>query len=591
MLLIRPGAAHRSNSGLTIGAGYDIRVMLNSFDHRRYLIPFRSLLLPHIFTDTLVIGSGVAGMRAAIEAAQFGDVIVLHKDRIDLSSTAWAQGGLAAVVDPSDSVTAHEQDTLVTGAGLCDPQVVRTLCFEGPKRIEELLQWGIEFDRDADGALNLGREGGHHHRRILHSGGAATGAELMRCLVDRLRKQEHIRLFDHCFALDLLTIGDGDSARGGPRHAPRVIGAITHHQRYGLQIIWAKSTILASGGAGQVYRETTNPHVCTGDGLAMAYRAGAVVQDLEFMQFHPTTLYVAGSGRSLISEAVRGEGVHLVDRQGRRFMIEYHDMAELAPRDVVSRAIMNELARSQQEAVYLDARHLPGSTFLSHFPNLTALLNSFDLDPAHDLIPVHPSAHYTIGGVKVDLDGRTTLPGLYACGEASCNGLHGANRLASNSLVEGLVFGRRAAIASQETHDHVNGQIQIVSDIHLDEHGELDINDVRSSLRSAMWRNVGVERSGGRLRDVTDMFSFWARYTLENIFDDPIGWETQNLLTVGALITRAAGWRTESRGVHYRTDAVNSDEQYRMHCGWQIGVGDPIVESVQPGDELERIAQ
>jgi len=565
--------------------------MLSGFDHRRYLIPFRSLLLPHIFTDTLVIGCGVAGMRAAIEASPFGGVIMLHKGRLEQSSTAWAQGGIAAVVDPKhDSIEQHMQDTMHTGGGLCDESIVRTLCEEGPDCIDELKHWGMAFDR-AEGGYALGREGGHRQRRVLHSGGAATGQELVRTLAQVVQRNENIRLFDQCFALDLLTLGDGEDYSGNA--PPRVIGAITHHPRFGLQIIWAKATILASGGAGQVYRETTNPEVCTGDGLAMAYRAGAAVADLEFIQFHPTTLYIAGSGRFLISEAVRGEGVHLVDRQSRRFMPDYHEMAELAPRDVVSRAIMNELARSQEDAVYLDARHLPAGHFEAHFPSLHALLRTFDLDPQTDLIPVHPSAHYTIGGVKTDADGRTSLPGLYACGEASCNGLHGANRLASNSLTEGLVFGRRVGRACHEMHEQVNGPVQLVSDIRLQEHGELDISDVRSSLRSAMWRNVGIERRGGKLKDVVDMFSFWARYTLTTIFDDPDGWETQNLLTVGALITRAALWREESRGVHFRRDFPERNDALSVHARWTIGRGEPTIDTVEtpvhPDDVAERI--
>ena len=425
--------------------------MLDLFQQRRYLIPFRSQLLPHIFTDVLVIGGGVAGMRAAIEASLSGDVILLHKEKLELSNTNVAQGGIASAQRDDDSAEAHGVDTIDAGGGLCNEKIVETLVTEGPSQVEELLSWGMRFDRDEQGQLSYGREGGHRAHRILHTDGAATGVELVRCLGQRLKSSPRVRIFDHCFALDFLT-REVNGIRTSPRGEGHVLGAITHHPRYGLQIIWAKATILATGGAGQVYRETTNPKVATGDGMAMAWRAGATIGDPEFMQFHPTTLYIAGASRSLISEAVRGEGAYLVDRQGRRFMDDYHEMAELAPRDVVSRAIADRLARSGEPAVFLDARHL-GESFVQRFPNLTRTIRVYDLDPETDLIPVHPSAHYTIGGVWADIEGKTSLPGLYACGEAAGNGLHGANRLASNSLLEGLVLGKRAGhIAGQEAN-------------------------------------------------------------------------------------------------------------------------------------------
>ncbi len=538
------------------------------FGERRYLIPFRSLLLPHVFTDTLVIGGGVAGMRAAVEAATHGDVILLGKDELDVSSSAWAQGGVAAVLSEEDSLESHVQDTLDAGAGLCDVDAVTALVEHGAEAIHELLECGMRLDRTPDGAVDLTREGGHRHRRIVHSDGAATGAELIRVLSAVVRGHDGIRVFDHCFALDLLTNG---AARG---EAP-VLGAITHHPRYGLQIIWARATILATGGAGQVYRETTNPRVATGDGLAMAYRAGAEVADLEFMQFHPTTLYVPGATRTLITEAVRGEGGRLVDRQGVRFMVDAHEMAELAPRDVVSRAIVEHLARSGDPSVFLDVRHLGPDFFSTRFPGLARTLAAFDLDPAVDLIPVRPCAHYTIGGVWSDLDGRTTVPGLYACGEAACNGLHGANRLASNSLLEGMVFGKRAGSAAGEMANGAVGPARIISDIRISEHGELDLSDVRSSLRSAMWRNVGIQRTGAKMADAEDMFDFWGRYTMDKIFDDPTGWEVQNLITVAALITRAAKQRTESRGVHTRLDFPEPSDDWLVHASWSVGAGEP----------------
>jgi L-aspartate oxidase len=326
-----------------------------------------------------------------------------------------------------------------------------------------------------------------------------------------------------------------------------------------------------------VYRETTNPKITTGDGLAMAYRAGAAFADLEFVQFHPTTLYIAGAGRMLISEAVRGEGALLVDSDGVRFMPEYHDLAELAPRDVVSRAIVDRLALTQKSAVYLDTRHFGRAKLEERFPNLVHELSAYDLDPSENLIPVHPSAHYTIGGVRADLDGRTSLPGLFACGETAANGLHGANRLASNSLLEGLVFGRRAGRAAAQLNGNAAGPVRIVSNIPVHEHAELDLVDVRSSLRSAMWRNVGIERIGPKLNDVLEMFRFWARYTMDIIFDEPAGWETQNMLTVGALMTRAALWRCESRGVHCRLDYPEPRDDFAVHAQWRAGTDEPVV--------------
>ena len=362
------------------------------------------------------------------------------------------------------------------------------------------------------------------------------------------------------------------------------MGAVTWHARYGLQMIWSRSTVLASGGAGQLYRETTNPRVATADGVAMAYRAGASIADMAFIQFHPTVLYLPGAPRSLISEAVRGEGAHLVDETGTRFMRDEHELVELAPRDVVSRAIVSRIARTGSTKVYLDARHIEG--FDRRFPGITAELMNYGIDPQRELVPVHPAAHYTIGGVRTDAAGRTGIPGLYAVGEAACSGLHGANRLASNSLLEGLVVGkaagRLAGLAASELG--LPAPISIVSDIRPSEHGVLDIEDVRSSLRSAMWRNVGIERTGAMLTDAVDMLEFWARYTLDKIFDEPDGWEVQNMLTVAHLVAQSALWRAESRGCHMRTDAPMSDETFAVHDCWRRGEGEPVLDSVsQPG--------
>ncbi len=547
------------------------------FDERRYLIPFRTALLPQIFTDVLVIGGGVAGLRAALAAAEHSDVIVAAKGDLHGSNTYWAQGGVAAVMASDDTTESHIEDTLTAGAGLCDVPIVRRVVEEAPQRIQELIDWGAEFDRTNDGngggPLALGREGGHSCPRIVHAHGDATGKEFVHTLERVVRQHDRIRIFENCFVLDLITL-DGEPTR--------CAGAITHHPKYGLQVIWAAATILASGGCGQVYRESTNPPLTTGDGMAAAYRAGARLADMAFMQFHPTTLYVAGASRSLISEAVRGEGAFLLDRNHHRFMPEYHEMAELAPRDVVTRAIIQQVARTNYSHVFLDARHLGGEHFAQRFPAIYDLLRKYNIDPGTDLIPIHPSAHYMVGGVRTDEMGRTNIEGLFAAGEVSCSGLHGANLLASNSLLEGLVFGN---IVGQACYDvvkqYMKSSVKVVSDIRPSDRSELNLEDVRSSLRSVMWRHVGIERDGRRLVEVAEMIDFWARYTMDKIFDDRSGWEVQNLLLVGALMVRSAQWRKESRGGHYRVDYPASDEAYRVHCVWQKGATEPQTQPVQ----------
>jgi len=546
------------------------------FNTRRYLIPFRSSLLPQIFTDTLVIGGGAAGLRAAIEAASggeggAGDVILLSKGPFDATNTAWAQGGIAGVLRDDDSFDLHAADTVEAGAGLCDEGAVRLTVEEGAVRVRELVDWGVRFDRDAGtGELRTGREGGHHASRIYHADGDATGREIQRLLLERARATDGIRIFENCFSLDLIT------PSGEPGSPCR--GAITHHPRYGLQMIWAKTTILASGGAGQLYRESTNPRWATADGVAMAYRAGASLADMAFVQFHPTTLYLPGANRALISEAVRGEGAVLLDASGHRFMTEVHELAELAPRDIVSRAIVERIAQQGGSHVWLDCRGIRG--FAGRFPGINAVLGRFGLDASKDLIPVHPAAHYFVGGVRTDEAGRTDVPGLLAAGEVACTGLHGANRLASNSLLEGLVMGARCGRtardrAAETTASNGGRPAGIVSDIRLSDHGEIDLTDIRSSLRSAMWRNAGIERTGPRLRDAQEMFDFWGRYTLDKIFDEPEAWETQNLLLVGALVARSAAWREESRGCHARSDFRSPREELAVHDLWRRGRDEP----------------
>lgn len=557
------------------------------FHERRYLIPFRGSLLPQIFCDTLVIGTGVAGLRAALAAAEHGEVIVLAKAGVLRSSTSWAQGGIAAALGTSEAaVRGHVEDTVRAGVGLCDVATVERIVGAAEARIRELREWGMKFDINEDGSEDLVREGGHRESRILHSDGDATGRELVRCLFAQVLAHPSIRVFEDCFALDLLTPEGGDA---GP-----VLGAITHHGRYGLQMIWSWATVLATGGAAGVYRETTNPPGTTGDGIAMAWRAGAAIGDMAFMQFHPTTLYVAGAPRSLISEAVRGEGAHLVDRTGTQFMTGLHPMGALAPRDIVSRACLDHLARTGETHVFLDARHFQRGRFATRFPGITAQLKQFNIDPEHDLIPVHPSAHYTIGGVWSDAQGRTNLEGLFACGECSCSQLHGANRLASNSLLEGLVQGEVIGRTCRESRDPqaaTQRPRRIISDVPISQHGGLDLADVRSSLRSVMWRHVGIVRDGGYLNDVREMIDFWGRYTLDKILDDPEGWETQNMLCVASLLCESARWRAESRGTHARLDFPEARDEFLCHDVWKrdgqaaqrVPVASPSVDCASEG--------
>ncbi len=529
--------------------------MSRAIGRRRYLTNFEAHRLPHLFTDVLVIGGGVAGLRAALAAAESADVLVVTKDSVWQSCTSYAQGGIAVAAAAGDSPEQHARDTLAVGCGLSDEQIVLLTVREGPRQLEQLERWGARFDREG-AQLAVGLEGAHSAPRIVHARGDATGHEIARVLFEQVRAHPRIRLFEHCFVIDLLTL-DG-----------AVRGVITAHAKYGHQMFWATTTILATGGACRVYRESTNPPVATGDGLAMAFRAGAVLRNVELVQFHPTTLYVAGAARALISEAVRGEGAYLINRAGRRFMADYDERAELAPRDVVSRAMSAEMKREGAACVFLDVRHLPPGRFRERFPNLYQLCRDFDLDPQLDPIPVRPAAHYTVGGVAVDDWGRTNLDGLLACGEVAYNGLHGANRLASNSLLEGLVFGERAgrlaaeraAASPRPQHPPTLSHILPPSPRTV-----LDVADVAHSLRSVMSRNVAIERSGDRLHETVEIIEFWSRYVMDKVLDEPAAWEAQNLLTCALAIATAAATRCESRGVHFRSDYPNPDPAWNCH--------------------------
>ena len=518
----------------------------------RYLVPIDTASTQQLFTDCLVIGGGIAGLRAAIEAADNCNVTLVCKGSFADSNTWNAQGGIASVLRADDSLEEHIADTLATGCGICDKDIVELVVSQGPELIHQLIEWGAEFDK-VNGQIDVTLEGGHSHARIAHSHGDATGRAIAEALIGWFRQKLNINIVENFYIIDLIT-NDND----------KCIGAIGCGQGGGFQIIWAANTILATGGAGRLYRETTNPEAATADGIAMAYRAGAVLCDMEFMQFHPTTLYVAGASRALITETLRGEGAILLDSQNKRFMKDYHEAGELAPRDVVSRSILDRMLKTGSTHVYLDVRHFNKKHFAKRFPHISELCKSFDIDVSKDLIPVRPSAHYMIGGIKTDAQGRTTIKNLYACGEVASTGLHGANRLGSNSLLEGLVFGKIAGqLASQQLKAGANHlkHRRIRFEIPRSDRSRLDAEDVRNSLRALMWRNVGITRKDRLLAEAQEIIRFWQRYVMDKVFDSPFGWECQNMLTVSLLIAQAAEKRRESRGVHCREDFPKTDDK------------------------------
>jgi L-aspartate oxidase len=527
----------------------------------RYLVPFHPKRTPHYFVDVLVIGGGLAGLRAALAVDESLSVLVVTKDQIEQSNSHYAQGGIAGVLDPEDRFEDHVSDTLAAGGSLCDREVVEMVVREAPPRIRELIEWGTHFDEQAGGALQLGLEGGHSRHRIVHALGDSTGREVMRAVIARARKFPHVQIWENTFTLDLLT------------HAGACRGAIVWSAGHGKTLLWAKQTILCTGGLGQIYRETTNPPVATGDGYAIAYRAGAELRDMEFVQFHPTVLYIAGGSRSLITEAMRGEGGHLVDRDGHRFMPDYDPRGELAPRDVVAQAIVSQMEKTRYSNVYLDMSHLDANFVRRRFPGIAAICQEFGIDIARDRIPVRPGAHYMMGGVTVDLEGRTTLPGLWAAGEATSSGLHGANRLASNSLLEGLVYGAHAGSGASREARSVGDDFQAVmlENRPAEQPAEpLDLADIRNSLKSLMWRSVGVRRDAERLAEAAESVDNWCRYVLVRQFADVEGWELQNLLVVARIVIRAARDREETRGVHVRSDFPDTDDtRWRRHLAYR----------------------
>jgi len=511
----------------------------------RYLVPFNPRRVLHRFTDVLVLGGGIAGLRAALEVPPHLSVLVVTKDAMGESNSRWAQGGIAGVLGPDDRFENHVDDTLRAGGSLCDRAVVEMVVREAPARIQELMDWGTQFDLE-QGSLALGREGGHSHHRIVHALGDATGKEMMRAISARVCAMSNLQTLAGCFTLDLLV------------HEGRCRGALVWHERSGMVMIWSRETVLCTGGVGQLYRESTNPLVATGDGHAMAYRAGLPLRDMEFIQFHPTVLYIAGTGRSLITEAVRGEGAHLVDKNGYRFMNDYDSRGELAPRDVVSQAIVSQMDKTHHACVYLDLTHMDAARVRARFPGIAERCAQFDIDIHRDWVPIRPGAHYMIGGVTVDAVGKTEMDSLWGAGEVTSSGLHGANRLASNSLLEGLVFGAHAGRnAAQAASDRTAERLEalpIENPSLPPNHEPLDLADIRNSLKSVMWRHVGVRRNREGLEEAARDVDQWCRYVLPRQFDHPTGWELQSMLTVGRTIIEAALARPESRGVHLRTD-------------------------------------
>jgi L-aspartate oxidase len=530
-----------------------------------------------IHVDFAIVGCGIAGLRAAVEVAQHGSVLILAKTELSETATDWAQGGIAAALSDEDEISLHEQDTLAAGDGLCNPAAVKVLVEEGPRYIQELIEWGTQFDR-AGTKLAFTREGAHSRSRVLHAHGDSTGREISRALMARANALPGISFRSHALTTELLLDAGGVT---GLRFLDEAAGAT--------QDVRAGAVLLATGGLGHVYRETTNPAVATGDGMAIAYDAGAVLTDLEFVQFHPTALCIKGAPRFLLSEALRGEGGILRNADLHRFMKHYHEAGELAPRDIVARAIVAEMHKTGTEFVYLDMTGLDADFVRKRFPRIYATCMTFGLDIATDLMPVRPAAHYAMGGVKTDLHGCTTLPGLYAAGETAGTGVHGANRLASNSLLEGLVFGARCGAAMAEAvrpakehgataHASSHGHKPAKASAHRDNpgHAKQDSHPAPAhppaetshgpfdQIRNILWREVGIIRNGRDLSRALEQLRALEVARPEKLCRAEC--ELHNVWTLAQLITRCALAREESRGSHYRSDfAVPDDEKFHKH--------------------------
>jgi L-aspartate oxidase len=505
-------------------------------------------------TDFIVIGSGVAGLRASIELAKSGArVTVLTKDKASESNTEYAQGGVAVVLSDDDNAELHEEDTLIAGAGLCDVEAVETLVNDGTKYIKQLIEWGIEFDKEG-GKLSFTQEAAHSRRRILHAHGDSTGKEIVRALIARARQEKQIVLMPFANTESLI-VQDGRCV--GVRFLDPILRAPRE--------IYAKAVILCTGGAGQLYLHTTNPSVATGDGMAMAYFAGAEMADMEFVQFHPTALSVEGAPRFLLSEAMRGEGGILRNKFGTRFMGDYDERLELAPRDIVSRSIVAEMRKTGTRSVFLDMTALSEEFLKERFPKIYETCKFYDLNIAKDLLPVSPASHYCMGGIRTDLHGRSTIQGLYAAGEVTCTGVHGANRLASNSLLEGLVFGARAGEAAvvDNSKFQVSNSKSEQSET-LNSKLETNISTaVKKRVKRVMWERVGILRDKDSLKRALKEF--------EQISNSNLSTSSRNFVTLAKLVATSALWREESRGGHFRNDFPERDEKFRVHSIQKLG--------------------
>jgi L-aspartate oxidase len=517
----------------------------------RYLVNFSLKDLEKEFTEIAIIGSGITGLLIALKCSSFADVSVFSKEKLKESETYYAQGGIAIAISPSDSPELHFKDTIKTGDGLSNKKAVKILVEEGIFRIQELILLGVNFDKTKKG-ISLGLEGGHSQQRIIHAKGDATGEEIEKKLIRNIRKRKNINIYENFYVIDILT------------YKNRVFGIIGLEKKTNtLKIYFCKAVVISTGGIGQIYKYTTNPKVSTGCGIGIAYRCGCEISDMEFVQFHPTALNYNGK-TFLISEAVRGEGAILRNYKGEEFMKKYHPERELAPRDIVSRAIIEEMNKTKKEYVYLDLTHLGKKKIIERFPNIYKNCKEAGFDLASDLIPVAPAAHYSIGGIKTNFFGETNIKGIYAAGESASTGVHGANRLASNSLLECLVFGDRVS-QSLKRYISKTKEVKFPENFRFKKerikNKKINIEKIKNSLKEIMWENAGIIRSEKNLKIAKEKIEKILSRIINLEFSSQEGFELQNMLIVADNIVKSALLRKESRGVHYRIDYPERDDK------------------------------